>query len=197
MEFYGIINSGGFDVIIGNPPYVEYNKVRNTYQVRHYQTESCGNLYVFVLERSALLVQPTGHVGLIVPIALVSVSETLSARALLSKRFPRSWFSNFAIRPAKLFDGVEQRLTIWLSDADQRLERQSLTTKYLQWYKDERPTLFAKLEYTLASDLTNGRYVPKLGNQLAHEVVRKINQVAAGIVTESLADQGRYKLFFH
>ena len=197
VEFYGIINSGGFDVIIGNPPYVEYNKVRNTYQVRHYQTESCGNLYVFVLERSALLVQPTGHVGLIVPIALVSVSETLSARALLSKRFPRSWFSNFAIRPAKLFDGVEQRLTIWLSDADQRLERQSLTTKYLQWYKDERPTLFAKLEYTLASDLTNGRYVPKLGNQLAHEVVRKINQVAAGIVTESLADQGRYKLFFH
>ena len=27
VEFYGIMQSGGFDVIIGNPPYVEYDKV--------------------------------------------------------------------------------------------------------------------------------------------------------------------------
>ncbi|MGQ9688767.1 MAG: Eco57I restriction-modification methylase domain-containing protein, partial [Desulfobaccales bacterium] len=28
-EFYGIMKSGGFDVIIGNPPYVEYSKIKN------------------------------------------------------------------------------------------------------------------------------------------------------------------------
>ena len=31
IEFYGIIKEGGFDVIIGNPPYVEYAKLRDTY----------------------------------------------------------------------------------------------------------------------------------------------------------------------
>jgi methylase of polypeptide subunit release factors len=56
VEFYGIMQSGGFDVIIGNPPYVEYPKVKNTYQIRHYQTEQSGNLYAFVLERSTSLI---------------------------------------------------------------------------------------------------------------------------------------------
>ena len=50
-EFYEIIESGGFDVIIGNPPYVEYSKVKKDYQIKGYETESCGNLYAFVVER--------------------------------------------------------------------------------------------------------------------------------------------------
>ncbi|RUQ36696.1 MAG: SAM-dependent methyltransferase, partial [Candidatus Competibacteraceae bacterium] len=31
-EFYGVMRAGGFDVVIGNPPYIEYSKVRNTYR---------------------------------------------------------------------------------------------------------------------------------------------------------------------
>ena len=27
VEFYGIMNGGGFDVVIGNPPYVEYRNI--------------------------------------------------------------------------------------------------------------------------------------------------------------------------
>ena len=50
-EFYEIIESGGFDVIIGNPPYVEYSKVRNEYSIRNYETVSCGNLYAFIIEK--------------------------------------------------------------------------------------------------------------------------------------------------
>ena len=39
VEFYGILSRGGFDAIIGNPPYVEYAKVRKKYTVRSYETE--------------------------------------------------------------------------------------------------------------------------------------------------------------
>ena len=42
VEFYGIMDKGGFDVVVGNPPYVEYSKVRKNYTVKGYQTESCG-----------------------------------------------------------------------------------------------------------------------------------------------------------
>ena len=34
-----------------HPPYVEYSKVKSEYTVRGYQTESCGNLYAFVMEQ--------------------------------------------------------------------------------------------------------------------------------------------------
>ncbi|MCI7008278.1 MAG: Eco57I restriction-modification methylase domain-containing protein [Parabacteroides sp.] len=60
-EFYQIIHdNGGFDVIIGNPPYVEYNRknkeskkaISNIYKLVGYKTIKCGNLYAYVVERS-------------------------------------------------------------------------------------------------------------------------------------------------
>ena len=33
IEFYGILKDGGFDVIIGNPPYVNYSKTKKEYRV--------------------------------------------------------------------------------------------------------------------------------------------------------------------
>src|SRR5713226_3970167 len=42
VEFYGIMKRGGFDVIIGNPPWKEYSSVRRTYAIRNYVTEGCG-----------------------------------------------------------------------------------------------------------------------------------------------------------
>ena len=51
VEFYGIMSKGGFDVVIGNPPYVDVTrKVRNTVcQVRGYANGvSAANLYAFM-----------------------------------------------------------------------------------------------------------------------------------------------------
>jgi len=36
-----------FAVIIGNPPYVEYHKVRDRYRILDFATEPCGNLYAY------------------------------------------------------------------------------------------------------------------------------------------------------
>ncbi len=70
VEFYGIMRHGGFDVLIGNPPYVEYSKVRDGYSVQSgYVTLPCGNLYALVMERGLGLLQRFGHLGLIVPLA--------------------------------------------------------------------------------------------------------------------------------
>jgi hypothetical protein len=197
VEFFGILNAGGFDVVIGNPPYVEYSKVQATYQVRGYKTAECGNLYAYVLERTEALIESKGRLGFIVPIALVSVSETLTARKLIRERFSAGWFSNFAIRPAKLFEGVEQRLTIWLADADKAKAKRTLTTKYLQWYKDERRFLFDRLEYAAASDISTDACIGKLGSDLAHNIVKKVIATTGGVVGEKLAARGRAKLFFH
>ncbi len=62
-EFYGVMREGGFDVVIGNPPYVEYSKVRSTYSIHGYNTEDSGNLYAFTIERSGVLVDQDGNVG--------------------------------------------------------------------------------------------------------------------------------------
>ena len=61
IEFYGILKDGGFDVIIGNPPYVEYSKVKKDYTIRRYETESCGNLYAFIMEKTMGLLKVYGR----------------------------------------------------------------------------------------------------------------------------------------
>ena len=53
IEFYGILKDGGFDVIIGNPPYVNYSKTKKEYRVieSNFETIKCGNLYALVTEK--------------------------------------------------------------------------------------------------------------------------------------------------
>ena len=64
VDFYEIMNKGGFDVIIGNPPYVEYSKVKTDYTIKGFATEDCGNLYAFVVERNKGLCSSDGRTSM-------------------------------------------------------------------------------------------------------------------------------------
>ena len=49
IDSHGIMKPGGFDIAIGNPPYVECKDVKD-YRVRTFETELCGDLYAFTRE---------------------------------------------------------------------------------------------------------------------------------------------------
>jgi hypothetical protein len=75
-EFYDIIKGEqGFDVIIGNPPYVEYNKkvkglaISDLYKLENYKTLSCGNMYAYVMERSKEIMAGNAYISMIVPLS--------------------------------------------------------------------------------------------------------------------------------
>lgn len=65
-QFYGIMRNGGFDVIIGNPPWIEYAKVKKDYTIRNYETETCGNLHALCTERGLRVRSPLGCMSFIV-----------------------------------------------------------------------------------------------------------------------------------
>ncbi len=114
IAFYDILEDGGFNVIIGNPPYVEYSAVKDEYTIRGYKTESCGNLYAFVFERGFHLLQRNGWKSMIVPHSVYCTDRMESIQNLFhcSKRV--GWVQTYSIRPAKLFVGAEQRLAIYI-----------------------------------------------------------------------------------
>ena len=153
-EYYDIINgNGGFDVIIGNPPYVEYTRknketkisVSDIYKIKNYRTETCSNLYAFVIERSILLAKDTNNISFIVPLTIASNNNMQVVRDMICD-LGTIFFSHYEIRPAKLFEGVEQRLTIFV--IRQGNEKALYSTSIRRWKAEHRALLFKTLYYS-------------------------------------------------
>ena len=174
VEFYSIINRGGFDVIIGNPPYVEYSKVKKIYSIRNYKTESCGNLYAYSLERAAAILCHGGKLGFIIPVASVCTDGYTSLQRMLREKGGIA-ISNFNDRPSKLFDGLEHiRLTIILWKK-QNETREICTTKYNKWQAIERNSLFECLTYSACPDqfIIDGS-IPKVHSPIEQGIFSKL-----------------------
>lgn len=159
-EFYDIVhNRRGFDCVIGNPPYVEYAEVKKHYQIINYLTLDCGNLFAFIPERVEVIRSSHSAIGMIVPISSISTPrmKPFQEKSILLKG--TSYVSNFAVRPGKLFEGVDMNLTIFLNVSSK--EKITYTTQYNRWYQEERDFLFHSFSYGLNS-FAQGRLFPKL-----------------------------------
>jgi hypothetical protein len=171
VEFHGIMTSGGFDVIVGNPPYRELTTL-DEYEIRGLACIASGNLYAPIIERSLSLARTNGRQGYIVPVSSVSTDRYGTFQQLLAGRIDH--FSSFDDRPSRLFDGLEHsRLTIHL------LGRSTTTpvlfsTRYNKWMSDERPTLFAKLVYTRTQPVLVHGTFPKLYCDIEKSIVNKL-----------------------
>lgn len=174
-EYNGVMASGGFDVIVGNPPYVEYSKVRKEYTIRGYKTESCGNLWAFACERVAILAANIGRVGLIVPLSIVSTERMESLQKQLLRQ--DVWFSHFDVYPTKLFEGAKQRLTIFVTSPYEGEPRQWATI-YNRWKSEARPHLLSSLEFSQTSHIPGLSVFPKTGTLSNSNILAKIRRNA-------------------
>ena len=114
-EFYEIINDRkGFDVIIGNPPYVEYPNKKLNYALKNYKLIKCGNLYAFVIEKCSALLSDLGRWSMIIPTSSFSTERMIELRKFITKK-SLTWVSFWGNRPGTLFSGAQQNLCIPIS----------------------------------------------------------------------------------
>ena len=149
-EYYDIINgNGGFDVVIGNPPYVEYKKVMSNYELSSslYKTLDCGNLHAFIAERSFAISTTKGNIGLIVPLPSINTTRMTSLQNIIKNPNNNSiWISCFDERPSGLFEGVDQRLIVEVISKNTQSGLHS--TKINRWLSENRNLLFKGIKYT-------------------------------------------------
>ncbi len=158
VEFYGIVHEhGGFDVIIGNPPWKEYSSVKKDYAVQNYAVEKSGNLYALCTERAVQLGVNSGTLSFIVQLPFVSSSRMLSLRKYLSQNSDRMVLVPFDDRPGKLFEELQNcRSCIFIIKKSIKFSTQiSAISKYKRWQSFTRDCLFNNLNFTII----NSKYV--------------------------------------
>ena len=175
-KFLNMIKYGGFDIIIGNPPYVEDGKLR--YLVDAPATKKCGNTYAYFLEKGIKMLRPGGRLGYIVPVAGVSTDRMSTLQAYLIESSTEMRISNYDDRPGKLFEGLEDcrsSIILCVKNKDNDDKCAIHTTGYNRWYSNDVGGLFRNLSYVRNEQKTKS-YIPKIGNVIERNIMEKISK---------------------
>ena len=167
---------GGFDVIIGNPPYVEISKISDQYSLQENKLIRTGNLYAVCLVRFLELLRSDQRFGVIAPISSISTPRMLPLMRLLVDNISIH-ISNFAVRPAKLFVGVDMNLSILIGTPHRKKNKSLIfTTSYNRWNKFAREYLFSTIAYIESSFFESFAAFPKIGLEIDRDILSKIMQ---------------------
>ncbi|MDR1485011.1 MAG: Eco57I restriction-modification methylase domain-containing protein, partial [Planctomycetaceae bacterium] len=178
VEFYGILHNGGFDVVIGNPPYVEYSNVKKSYTIKNYETEKCGNLYAPIIERSIKIVKQKTRIGMIIQISAFCTQRMSAFQNFWFDHSAKSFISFFDDRPGKLFDGLNHiKVAICINEVGKDLENKIATTNFLRFYTEARHVLFQTLFFAdLPKNYRSKTHVKRLANNVEVGIIDKINK---------------------
>ena len=187
-EFYEIMNKGGFDVIIGNPPYVEYNGKIN-YKIFS-NIPKCKNLYAFVYERSYKIISSLSYISLIIPASAFCTERMIDLRNIIYKT-GKNWISFFGNRPGTLFSGAQQNLSIPITINSKDICTN--TTKHLRWNQNERSNLFDSLHFISNSTIGDNLFF-KFGSYFDIEIKNKISNFKT--INSIVYTNSKFKVFY-
>ena len=145
----------GFDVVIGNPPYIQRKKVTG-YVWQGYETDGLPDICAPCVERSLHLARRRGYFAMILPLSVQFSDQFAKARDVASSMLAQRWVSTFGLIPAALFSGqasvrntiLAGRRTSVRSEAPAAQSGCTLVTRFHRWIAEFRPSLFPTLRYT-------------------------------------------------
>ncbi|MDR1940339.1 MAG: SAM-dependent methyltransferase [Clostridiales bacterium] len=169
--FKGLENKS-FDIIVGNPPYVEYGQFKGKENLAN----NFGNIYADVIKNSITILKPNGSFGFITPLSYTATARMGCIRQYIKDNTYKQYILNFADRPDCLFQGVHQKLNIIIANKGKNKEQEIYTSSYKHWYKEERSQLLNGCEIIRAKE-NYIEFIPKIGNELEQSIFNKVVSV--------------------
>ena len=175
-EFYEIVQGrGGFDVVIGNPPYIEYSAVKRVYSLTNYHSLSAGNLYSYVIEKGFTIMHPQSRIGMIIQMSAFCTPRMKDFQDVWFNNSQQCFLSFFDDRPGKLFDGLQHiRVVICIAECSRNSSTIIGTSNYIKFLTEFRPTLFEYLHYEQNGNSKKGTSILKVNSKSEQGIVEKI-----------------------
>ena len=193
LNFWSVMKDGGFDIIVGNPPYIEKRKLG--YPVDFLRLHDCGNTYAYFVEMSLSLLKNGGVLGYIVPVSSMSTDRMASLQKLLLDSCSELRLSHYDDRPGKIFEGLEHcRSTIILATKNEQPVCNIYTTGYKRWFTANRKSLFLTHIYEPNTFASVGT-IPKIGKEIESSILAKIR--SAPQLRLHLRNKSKYKIWYH
>lgn len=199
-EYHAIMTKGGFDAIIGNPPYADVPKwLPRPYLTQNYATALPAwsrdeDAYALIVERCFSLLHRSGTFGMVLPLSVsFSTKQTfVRLRKVLRQQPGHWWFSHFDRIPSALFgNDVRTRCTIALLANTNPTDQppKVSVTRLMRWTNDQRDQLFNRLAYSSIPTIDNVG-IPKLGSPLqaqAYLAMTSASQPLSEVLTRPLS----------
>ena len=184
--FKDIFDQGGFNIVVGNPPYgAKYSDKCKKYYKEKYITAKTitgkqkGSLDTFTLfiEHGYNILKEEGNLAFIVPIAITSSDSLSGVHRILLEKCDNVYVSSYAARPKPVFDRAFINTSILLFTKTGKGCRHVFSTKMYRRNADKfnLQYLVDHLQFTdVKTYMLYGR-IPKIGNDVEKSILNKIN----------------------
>ena len=160
---------GGFDAVVGNPPYVDISK--KYYEGLYLESLSSSNLYSYIIEKSLNGLRYDNFLSLIVPMSITCSKRMISIQRILFNY--KTSIATYSERLSKIFKNAEQKVSIIITKKIKNIKEVLKTTKIIKWYSSERKNLFSKLSKYIDMPLSFciNYEIPRISDKIEYEIL--------------------------
>ena len=183
--FSEVFEQGGFDIVIGNPPYgAKLSETEKNYCKANYQTAKTikgiqkGSLdsYTLFIEDGFNLLREYGHLAYIVPISITSSESLSGVHKLLFDNCETIRISSYAVRPEPVFENAVVNTSIIQFEKSFSACKKLLSTKMHRKKGGNfcLQNLIDNLQFVDVKDFLLLGRIPKIGLQIETKILEKI-----------------------
>ncbi|MGX3097598.1 Eco57I restriction-modification methylase domain-containing protein [Helicobacter sp. 23-1046] len=176
--FANVINEGGFDIVIGNPPYgakidePQKQKFKNAYK---HAKQGTLDTYKLFIEKGFDLLAQNGNLSYIVPLSVTSSKSNIALHKMLLENCEWIEVSNYGNAPARIFPNADQRVSIINFAKTHTKAKNLFTTKVnLRHSTTSIAEIIDKLHFIDSLDFIQNGAFCKIGLPIEKSIMQKL-----------------------
>ena len=182
--FHDVFSQGGFDIVIGNPPYgAKLSNEEKTCYKKNYITakyitgvqKASLDSFTLFIELGYNLLKTNGCFAYIVPISLTSSDSMSGVHRIMMKNCEPIYISSYAVRPKPVFKNAVVNTSILLFQKTGVQSQHLFATKmYRRGAQFNLQQLVDNLQFTNVKDYVLFGRIPKIGTEIEKSILSKL-----------------------